>query len=482
MWNKKIPRLVLSMYIFIVSFSCTFIDFSQLEVSCSLPENGGYFNETELEVFFSLEVELMSLQEIIVLQRNGSTVATELRKNGNAVFIKPTEPWQKGADYRLRFQGDVALVAGGSHQVNFYRSFTYGPVSPAFSLENWSQPAENEPFLEFQFNFPVDSPSFSKNFSLTPSISYTYQLEDEGRRVKIIPEEEWKYNQRYSWSIQGLESQDGFVLEKKYEDDFLWLIDTELPVLEKICAVHLLGGSDYFPKEGDDITLCGKEPLLFQFSKEMDFDSLSSGLRFEPSCAGQLRKGKNNREFLWVPEENWSLEEQYRVVVSSEVQDLSGNSMAQQQEAYFTVDNEFLQVLSVSFGDGGTEISDFQSPGALQRALQDAVPVSVQSQDSCIVTKITFSKDFDPEGLVQALDAISMEVLFPLTASYPVLEKVRVSGESSLELWWSGFSPSSDEVDNYYRLNIAGGASGPQSAVGNYLKEGVCVIFQVLKS
>ena len=480
--NKNLSIICIMIYIFVVSFSCSFMDFSQLEVSCSLPENGGYFNETELEVIFSLEVEALSLQEILVLQRNGTTVATELRKNGNSVFIKPTEPWQRGATYSLGIQGDVALVAGGSHQVRLYRSFTYGPKSPVFSLVDWSQPTENEPSLEFQFNFPVDSPSFSKNFSLTPSISYSYQLEDEGRRVKIIPEEEWKYNQRYSWSFQGLESQDGFVLDKTYEGDFLGKIDTELPVLEKICGVHLVEGNEYFPKEGEVITLCDKEPLLFQFSKEMDFDALSSGLRFEPSCIGQLRKGKNNREFLWVPEENWSLEEEYRVVVSSEVQDLSGNSLAQQQEAYFTVDNEFLQVLSVSFGDGGTEIKDFQSPETLQINLQDAVPVSVQSQDSCIVTKITFSKDFDPEGLVQALDAISMEVFFPLTASYPVLEKVRVSGESSLELWWSGFSPSSDEVDNYYRLNIAGGASGPQSAAGNYLKEDVCVIVHVLKS
>lgn len=480
--NKKLSIIYIMMYIFVVSFSCSFMDFSLLEVSCSLSENGGYFNEAELEVIFSLEVESLSLQEILVLQRDGSTVATELRKNGSSVFIKPAEPWQKGATYSLGIQGDVALVAGGSHQVNFYRSFIYGPMSPAFSLETWSQPAENDPFLEFQFNFPVDSPSFSKNFSLTPSISYSYQLEEEGRRVKIIPEEDWKYNQRYSWSIQGLESQDGFVLDKRYEGDFLGQIDTELPVLERICGVHLVEGNEYFPKEGDDIRLGDKEPLLFQFSKEMDFDSLNSGIRFEPSCTGQLRKGKNNREFLWVPEENWSLEEKYRVVVSSEVQDLSGISLSQQQEAYFTVDNEFLQVLSISLGDGGTEIRDFQSQGALQTALQDAVPVSVQSQDSCIGTKITFSKGFDPEGLVQALDSISMEVFFPLTASYPVLEKVRVSGESSLELWWSGFSPSSDEVDNYYQLNIAGGASGPKSTAGNYLKEDVCVIIQVLKS
>ncbi len=480
--NKNLSIICIMMYIFIVSFSCSFIDFSQLEVSCSLPENGGYFNEAELEVIFSLEVEALSLQEILVLQRNGSTVATELRKTGASVFIKPIEPWQKGASYSLGIQGDVALVAGGSHQVRLYRSFTYGPKSPAFSLVDWSQPTENDPSLEFQFNFPVDSPSFSKNFSLTPSISYTYQLEEEGRRVAIIPEEDWKYNQRYSWSFQGLESQDGFLLDKKYEGDFLGQIDTELPVLERICGVHLVAENEYFPKEGEVSNLCDKEPLLFQFSKDMDFDSLSSSLRFEPSCAGQLRRGNNNREFLWVPEENWSLEEEYRVVVSAEVQDLSGISLGKQQEAYFTVDNDFLQVLSVRFGDGGTEIKDFQSPETLQINLQDAVPVSVQSQDSTIMTKITFSKDFDPEGLVQALDSISMEVFFPLTASYPVLEKVRVSGESSLELWWSGFSPSSDEVDNYYRLNIAGGASGPQSAAGNYLKEDVCVIVHVLKS
>lgn len=480
--NKKLSIIYIMMYTFLVSFSCSFIDFSRLEVHCSLPENGGYFNEAELEVIFSLEVESLSLQEIIVLQRNGSTVASELRKKGNSVFIKPAESWQKGATYNLRIQGDVALVAGGSHQVRLYRRFTYGPQTGAFSLVDWKQPTENEPSLEFQFTFPVDVPSFSKNFSLTPSISYSYQLEDEGRRVKIIPAEEWKYNQRYSWSIQGLESQEGFLLDKKYEGDFLGQIDTELPVLERICGVHLVAENEYFPKEGEVSNLCDKEPLLFQFSKDMDFDSVNSGLRFEPSSTGQLRRGKNNREFLWVPEKNWSLEEEYRVVVSAEVQDLSGISLAQQQQAFFTVDNEFLQVLSVSFGDGKTEITDFQSQGALQKTVQDAVPVLVQSQDGTILTKITFSKDFEPEGLVQALDSISMEVFFPLTASYPVLEKVCISGASSLELWWSGFSPSSDEVDNYYRLNIAGGASGPQSAAGNYLKEDVCVIVHVLKS
>ena len=481
MWNNKTSRFFLMMYLLLLSFSCTFIDFSPLEVSCSLPENGGYFDGAELEVIFSLEVKQESVQEIIVLKRNGSSVAAESRKMGSSIFIKPTEPWQKGASYSLEIQGEVALVAGGSHQVSFYRCFTYGPMVQAFSLVDFSEPCENEPVLSFQFNAPVDSPSFSKNFSLTPSISYSYKLEDEGRRIRIIPEDEWKYNQRYSWSFQELESQEGFLLDKKYQGDFVWQIDTELPVLERICPVLLVAENEYFPKEGNEISLCDKEPLLFQFSKDMDFDSVQSGLRFEPNCTGELKRGKSNKEFLWVPEENWSLEEEYRVVVSAEVQDGAGVSLAQQEEAYFIVENDFLQVLSISVGG---VVKDFQGAvqASVQKNVQDAVLVSVQGEDSSIVTQINFSKDFDHEGLVQALDAISMEVFFPLTASYPVLEQVGVSGESSLELWWSGFSPSSDEVDNYYQLKIAGGASGPQSATGNYLKEDVWVIIHVVKS
>ena len=54
MWNNKTSRFFLMMYLLLVSFSCTFIDFSPLEVSCSLPENGGYFDGAELEVIFSL--------------------------------------------------------------------------------------------------------------------------------------------------------------------------------------------------------------------------------------------------------------------------------------------------------------------------------------------------------------------------------------------------------------------------------------------
>ena len=66
---------------------------------------------------------------------------------------------------------------------------------------------------------------------------------------------------------------------------------------------------------------------------DMDFDSVQSGLRFEPNCTGELKRGKSNKEFLWVPEENWSLEEEYRVVVSAEVQDGAGVSLAARTSA-----------------------------------------------------------------------------------------------------------------------------------------------------
>lgn len=480
--NKKISRIFIIMYIFVFSFSCKFIDFSQLEVSCSLGESGDYFFDQELEVVFSMEVELASVKEILILQENNSTVATEVRMAGRAVFIKPVEPWQKGAGYKLQIQGDLSLAAGGTHQVNFYRSFTYGPKVTAFSLTDWISPLEHSSSLDFQFNYPVDSASFSRNFSLTPSVDYTYELEEEGRRVKIVPLEGWKYNQRFTWSIQGLEALEGFLLDKKYEGDFLAQIDTELPVLEKICGVHLVEGNGYFPKEGEKISLCDREPLLFQFSKEMDFDSLEAGIHLEPSHEGQLRKGASEKEFLWIPEENWSLEEEYRVVVSSEVQDVAGISLGQQKEAYFTIDSDFLQVTSISLGDSIAEAPDFQVKEPLQAPLQDAFQISVQDSSSTIVTRINFNKKLEAELMVQALDAISMDVLFPLTASYPVLEQVHYLGQSSLDLFWSGFSPSSDQVDNFYRLKIAGGPSGPQTSAGNYLKEDVCIIIHVLQS
>lgn len=480
--NKKITRITIMMYIFIVSFSCKFIDFSQLETSCSLGEDGGYFWGEELEVIFSLEVESVSLKEILVLQRNHSTVAAEVRIRGRSAFIRPVEPWQKGLAYSLLIQGDVSLAAGGSHQVNFYRSFIYGPNAPAFSLTDWIPPLDNSSCLELQFNYPVDSASFSRNFSLTPSVSYTYELEDEGRRIKIIPLEGWEYNQRFTWNIQGLEALEGFLLDKKYEGDFWAQIDTEFPVLEKVCGVHWVDGSVYFPKEAEDIRLREKEPLLFSFSKEMDFDSLESAIRLEPSHEGQLRRGSSGKEFLWVPEENWSLAEEYRVVVSAGAKDMAGISLARQEEVYFTVASDFLQVTSISLGNGLGEAYDFQPKSPPQADLQDAVQVRVQDQSSTIVTRVNFNGKIDSEDLVAALDAISMEVFFPLTASYPVLEQVRYLGQSSLDLFWSGFSPSSDEVDNYYRLKIAGGPSGPQTSAGNYLKEDVCVIIHVLQS
>ena len=92
MSTKKISRISIIMYILVYTVSCKFVDFARLEVSCSVPENNGYFLEDEVEINFSLLPDKESLKELIVFQRDTSSVDFEMRLEGNKAFVKPVEP------------------------------------------------------------------------------------------------------------------------------------------------------------------------------------------------------------------------------------------------------------------------------------------------------------------------------------------------------------------------------------------------------
>lgn len=241
-------------------------------------------------------------------------------------------------------------------------------------------------------------------------------------------------------------------LTKQYQGNFIWDIDTVIPRIERVVPVLSITDNDLIVHGQDNESLFDDQPILLRFSKEMDFDSVSDGVSIEPSIAGELQRRSSGKDFLWVPEENWSLEEEYRLIVSHDVRDLSGNQLTQDEDFYFSVANRFLQVTSIHLGeemqdagesqvDGGSnlegegneETSNFQS-GSLQE-------IAISDEESTVITRINFSQPLGFESLQNGLDTITMEPLFPITANYPLLEKVSYDKITGLVLYWSGFPP-----------------------------------------
>lgn len=482
---KNIYRNILIMYTLLFSLSCKFLDFTQLELDCSISGNNGYFLEDEIKIDFSLEPKEDSLRELIVLQKDNSSIDFHLRLDGNRALIKPVEQWEKGRSYSVEIHGDLQLAPGGSHSVYFYRNFFYGEENKNFSLLKWTEPGKDEKKspLVFDFNYPVNTSSFAKNFSLNPQISYDFFLEEDGRRVLVVPQEAWAKNQRFSWAINQLEDEFGYYLDKTYQENFVWNTDTELPDLDEVVPIISPDDSGHFVESQEKRLLFDRQGILLRFSKDMDLNSIKDGISFEPSISGEIQRGPSKREFLWIPEENWALEERYRMIISSDVQDLEGIQLERDEEIFFTVANQFLQVTSIHLGEYNSWEEGDLSEGDIQGVFKSGsnMEIYVKNEGATVITTINFSQPLCLESLQNNLHSITMEPFFPVTASYPILEQVSFDGNRALILHWRGFSVSSPEVNNYYRLKIAGGDSGIKTSVGNYLKEDVWLIIQVLQ-
>ena len=92
MWNMKISRIIIIMYILIYCSSCRFLDFSSLDVECPLVGDDGYFCGQELVLEFSHEPDLVSLKELVVLKRDGVRIDSHVQLEGGQVLVMPTEP------------------------------------------------------------------------------------------------------------------------------------------------------------------------------------------------------------------------------------------------------------------------------------------------------------------------------------------------------------------------------------------------------
>ena len=474
MWNMKISRIIIIMYILIYYSSCGFLDFTPVEVGCPRLDGDGYFDGVELELEFSHEPDLVSLKELVVLKRDGVRVDSLVRLEGGRALVMPTEPWQRGVEYSLGVEGQLELVAGGSHGVSFYRRFWYGRPGEGFSLLEWTAPAGagGDAALVLEFDCGVDMPSFAKSFSLEPKVDYRVHVENQGRRVVVVPQEGWPVNTRFLWKLSRCQSSQQVLLDKSYQDDFVWAVDIQIPVLEGVYSLGLDGTS--LVELG---SVFDRQPLVLVFSKEMDFDSVRSGLQVEPGISGELYPGADGRRFVWMPAEHWSLEGQYRVVLDSSVKDVSGLPLGQQEQRFFSSFNEYLQVQTIVLGDGEAEAGrvDFADEESFFRE----IIYKSYDDELKIITAITFSQPLSQDLLYQALDSVTMEPFFPVTGAYPILEMARRQGDHTLVLHWSGFSPSTTDVDNFYQLKISGGASGPVTDSGCYLKEDVCLVIQL---
>jgi len=451
-------------------FSCNvFITFEYLEITCSAGVNQNYYYNETVDIHFSHLPDKNDVERKIRFLEDGSTILADYIWQDSVLSIRPRIQWQKGQFYSIDLQGALKMDDGRTYTASLYRNFIYGEQGNSFELLLYEF---NENIFTLQFSKPVSIISFEERFSIMPFSEYNTDFQGDGSTVIISPRNSWAVNTAYLWTIRNMVSKDGYLMKKNYSGMFSGITDTEQPEFEFVCPVdYSASGSLWHTVFPLDNQLLIEQAIGFSFSKPMDEASVISGINFFPSISGYFIKETETR-FIFIPNDHYQLQREYRITISDSIRDTSGLPLFEPKHIFFTIANQFLQVTEITFDDNTNPVPADET--IYEYTMLPVIPVQLK-------TVINFSTSIPQNMRNDAVNAISLNVLFPASANNPTAISAYWSdGGSRLSIEWSGFSISSGEIKNYYILTISGGQSGVKNTANEYLKEDVCVIFIAL--
>lgn len=468
------PSHAFAMALLCLSSSCAIATFERLEITSNVVSHGQVIGSGGAWLSFSALPDKPCVERLIELTCEGSSVGQVFSWDGNRVSVSPETEWRKDRKYRLALSGSVRLADGRRYQSSFERYFywtsatdflTVTASSPAMDAE--VSPGER---LVVSFNKPIDVNSFMQDFSIKPSCGTRISFSDGNRTVTVEPASRWPLNEVFSWSFDAALSGDGSPLPAPFESRFTSPVDVSIPEVIAVCPVTAGAIANAFD-EGVSIDghLVDDQPFGVVFSEEMSPTSVISALSIEPSLKGYFAKdGSSARRFVFRPLEPYEAGVTYTLRVAASASDALGLSMRRDVEVLFTSLNRNLRVTSIALGDESV-IDDFSDKDHLY---------SCDLSGDALTVAVDFDASIGSERREIVVDKTRLSILFPRTLVAPSLIAARwENGAKRLVMDWKGFSPSVGDNDSFYYLEIPGGKSGVTDGRGQYMEDGVCVVF-----
>ncbi|MDR3147130.1 MAG: Ig-like domain-containing protein, partial [Treponema sp.] len=320
------------------------MSFDYLDVSCSVSEGERYYDGENLRLEFSIEPDQGEVERTLVLSEGDLSTAPVFSWEGGELSVRPRGGWKKGEHYRVSLEGRIHTRDGRGYTTRLLRSFIYGTEGEEFTLVS---SALEEGGLLLQFSkAPLES-SFTENFSVRPDTEYFCDF--AGKTVRVQPKSPWQLNTRYTWTVKGIASVDGYTMKREYSSSFSGPDDSELPRVLELCPV-LKGpepGSLHLWKRGAALEPENGEGIGFVFSKPMDPASLRSGISLYPAIKGYFEEA-GAEAIVFFPEEDYRPETEYRVTLSSAIKDSLGLGLFEEQRYYFSSARRYLDVEKLS--------------------------------------------------------------------------------------------------------------------------------------
>lgn len=452
--------------------SCGIIALEQLRIASFPSERNQIIGRDErITLAFSVSPDRHEAEGLAKISTPSGIHGLDFAWEGDVLTVLPVPPLPVGERLVLSLSGSLSAVDGREFSVALEIPFFVDTDAPQPRLESHS-PEDGEVVgtgtaLVLTFSQDMDPDSFAEGFVLRPSTGHDVTWSPDGKTAAVTPKERWNTLTLYAWEVPGtVKDARGVRLGVSCPGCFLVQADTQPPrVLSLRPAIPNGDGTFTVVEQALDGNLGARDAIALSFSEEVSSEALRRAFRLEPSIRGHLVRDRAG-EHLFVPEEPYRMATVHHLVVSTDLEDLAGNRMAEETSCWFTPDIPPQAVLSVS-ANGGPALT-----------LGSAVPVDVAlTVEKEIVFAATFAQPFGEPGKAETPFRIRCEAVFPSSILDPALKSATWTSDTSLAVAFAGFSPSAVDELHYYRLSFPGGTTGIRGGEGSYLEEDAWVAF-----
>ncbi|MEW5814661.1 MAG: Ig-like domain-containing protein [Spirochaetota bacterium] len=470
--KHKNSALLLVLFPLLLSTGCSFISLSKLSVSTFPAERNQVIDPaSDLWIDFSVPVNTEKTAELIKVLREGSAQTGDIRWEEGRLLFKPAPPLLLGVRHLFACKGTVEALDGRHFDLTIEIPFYPGSMNPAPRLINFSPSADIAGIktpLVLEFSTAMNRESFKNGFSLNPAAEHEEAWDLSSKLVTINPKKQWNNLAVYTWQLnEKLKSAEGLTLPELYSGSFVVQEDSSAP------DVFDIGPGDpviVSRLPGDLNKLRYRDIILMVFTEDVTIESLSSEFNLNPTVGGSLQR-LDIAQFAFLPEQGYTMDTLYHLTIGKGVQDLSGNSMLFDYDTWFKPDIPLQKVTLIRNNPGPDFLPPYNS--------ETAVSVDFSGPDNTHTFTIQFSRPFSDAFRAKTVPLITCQPFFPPGLLTVNLENAGWNpGGNEISLTWSGFTKSTVQQTNYYKLFIKGGADGVINSDGSFLKEDVRLVLK----
>jgi hypothetical protein len=463
--RNSAPAAIAGLWTLLAS-ACGLVSVDQMTVASFPSARNQVIGRGErITLSFSISPDRSRAEDLARILTPDGPAELDFSWDGSVLALVPVVPLPAGERLVLVLAGDLAAADGRVFPIAVQVPFFVQSDGPRPRLSS-SLPADGSSAgtrtpLVFSFSRPMDRESFAGGFSLAPDTERETAWSPDGSTVTVTPREQWENLVLYTWQIAASVSDaSGVGLGVPPSGCFRTQQDATAPfILSLRPATANPDGTFTVVDSPLDGNLRARDCILLSFSEDVTIESLRRAFRVDPSVSGSFTRERAG-EFFYVPAEPWGMGRRHHLAVSTDVEDLAGNRMAEEQSAWFLPDIPVQAVISVTANAGPAIVPN------------DIAPVDVTlAVDGDIVFVVEFARPFEPADRAAVPFAARCEAVFPLSLQDPALKSAAWGSAASLTIAFSGFSVGTAPGLHYYRLLFPGGPTGIPNAEGSYLEE-----------